>query len=76
MFCLRMCAMICCVFVRRMRHPNIMLLLGVCQTEMLEGLALIYERVGLGSLHYYLHHTVSVHLIHGFSAAVLPYLVK
>jgi len=39
-----------------------MLLLGVCQTDMLDGLVLIYERIGYGSLHNFLYHTVSSHL--------------
>jgi len=47
-----------CVFIRRLRHQNILLLLGVCQTDLLDGLVLIYERIGLGSLHNYLYHTV------------------
>jgi len=47
-----------CVCVRRLRHPNIILLLGVCQTDRLDGLVLIYERISRGSLHNLLYHTV------------------
>jgi len=51
-----------------------MLLLGVCQTDMLDGLVLIYERIGYGSLHNFLYHTVSSHLL-GLVAVVLHDLV-
>jgi len=51
-----------------------MLLLGVCQTDMLDGLVLIYERIGYGSLHNFLYHTVSSHLL-GLVAVILQDLV-
>jgi len=54
------------VCVRRLRHPNIMLLLGVCQTDLLDGLVLIYERISYGSLHNFLYHTVTSKLTRGF----------
>jgi len=36
------------------------MLMGLCQTEDLEGLVLVYERVHCGSLYTYLHHKVSL----------------
>ncbi|XP_069123252.1 uncharacterized protein [Argopecten irradians] len=42
-------------FVGKLRHPNILLLMGVCQTNNLDGLVLLYENVALGSLYYHLH---------------------
>ncbi|XP_033737804.1 probable serine/threonine-protein kinase DDB_G0280133 isoform X2 [Pecten maximus] len=42
-------------FVGKLRHPNILLLMGVCQTNNLDGLVLLFENVGLGSLYYHLH---------------------
>ena len=35
------------------------MLMGLCQTERLEGVVLIYERVTCGSLYTFLHHRVS-----------------
>jgi len=48
-----------CVIDRRYHHPSILTLMGLCQTEQLEGLLLIYERVSLGSLYAFLHNKVS-----------------
>ncbi|XP_041364567.1 uncharacterized protein LOC121379942 isoform X2 [Gigantopelta aegis] len=39
----------------KIRHQNILLLMGVCQTNSLDSMVLVFERVGLGSLYYYLH---------------------
>jgi len=33
--------------------------MGLCQTEHLEGLVLLYERVACGSLYTFLHHKVT-----------------
>ena len=43
---------------RRYHHPCILTLMGLCQTEHLEGLVLLYERVACGSLYTFLHHKV------------------
>ncbi|ESO94912.1 hypothetical protein LOTGIDRAFT_175281 [Lottia gigantea] len=39
----------------KLHHPNILLLMGVCQTTTLDTMMLIFERVNVGSLYYYLH---------------------
>ncbi len=44
----------------KLRHPSILLLLAVCQTNSLNDLVLIYERVSYGSLYHYLHVSVSM----------------
>ncbi|XP_074647637.1 uncharacterized protein LOC141903421 [Tubulanus polymorphus] len=41
--------------IAKLRHPNILLLMGICQTDNLENLVLLYESVALGSLYHYLH---------------------
>jgi len=45
--------------VRKYHHPAILQLMGLCQTEDLEGLVLVYERVSCGSLYAFLHNKVS-----------------
>ena len=52
------CMHVYCLICRRLRHPYILLLMGVCPTNNLEGLVLLYERVGCGSLFHYLHQRV------------------
>ncbi|XP_021376358.1 probable serine/threonine-protein kinase DDB_G0280133 isoform X2 [Mizuhopecten yessoensis] len=42
-------------FVGKLRHPDILLLMGICQTNNLDGLVLLFENVGVGSLYYQLH---------------------
>jgi len=42
-------------FDRKIRQPNILLLMGVCQTNNLDSLVLIFERVEHGSLYFSLH---------------------
>jgi len=37
------------------------MLMGLCQTEHLEGLVLVYERVVCGSLYTFLHHKVTTY---------------
>lgn len=39
----------------KLRHPNILLLMCLCQTPSLDVIMLVFERVGLGSLHYVLY---------------------
>ncbi|XP_071749273.1 uncharacterized protein [Lepeophtheirus salmonis] len=39
----------------KLTHPQILLLMGVCQTKNYEGLMLVFEHVQLGSLYYCLH---------------------
>ncbi|XP_053384760.1 uncharacterized protein LOC128550221 isoform X2 [Mercenaria mercenaria] len=41
--------------IGKLRHPNILTLMGVCQTSNLDGMILIYERIVGGSLYNYLH---------------------
>jgi len=43
---------------RRLRHPNILLLMAVCYTNDMDDLVLLYERVDSGSLHTYLYQKV------------------
>ena len=47
----------------KLRHPHILTLMGVCQTNNLDGLVLIYERIGHGSLFNFLHQKVTAVLI-------------
>ncbi|XP_052262688.1 inactive serine/threonine-protein kinase TEX14-like isoform X2 [Dreissena polymorpha] len=42
--------------IGKLRHPYVLTLMGVCQTTNLDGMILVYERVGQGSLYNYLHH--------------------
>ncbi|KAL5018487.1 hypothetical protein ScPMuIL_004209 [Solemya velum] len=42
-------------YMGKLRHPNVLLLMGACQTDNLDGLVVIYERVSMGSLFNYLH---------------------
>ncbi|KAK3601874.1 hypothetical protein CHS0354_041806 [Potamilus streckersoni] len=42
-------------FMGKLRHPNILIFMGVCQTTDLETLVLIFERIGEGSLYNHLH---------------------
>ena len=51
---------------RKIRHPNVLLLMGVCQTNNLDGMVLLYEDVGLGSLYFYLHQKVSTNVTLNF----------
>ncbi|KAK2160730.1 hypothetical protein LSH36_127g04019 [Paralvinella palmiformis] len=44
----------------RLRHPSILLIMAVYQTDNLEGLQLVYERVCLGSLYSYLYNKFNV----------------
>ena len=43
----------------KLRHANILTLMGVCQSNNLDGLMLIFERIGYGSLFNYLHQKVT-----------------
>ncbi|KAL3876690.1 hypothetical protein ACJMK2_034494, partial [Sinanodonta woodiana] len=45
-------------FMGKLRHPNILIFMGVCQTTDLEALVLIFERIGEGSLYNHLHEKV------------------
>ncbi|XP_048758966.2 uncharacterized protein LOC125668674 [Ostrea edulis] len=42
-------------YMGKIRHPNLLLLMGVCQTNNLDGIVLLYESVACGSLFYHLH---------------------
>ncbi|XP_046379013.2 uncharacterized protein LOC124150879 isoform X2 [Haliotis rufescens] len=39
----------------KIRHPNVLLLMGICQTTSLDSIVLVFERIYLGSLFYYMH---------------------
>ncbi|KAK7499077.1 hypothetical protein BaRGS_00009624 [Batillaria attramentaria] len=39
----------------KLRHPNILLLMGLCQSTNLDNLMLVFERVGVGSLNHLLY---------------------
>jgi len=56
---------------RRYHHASILTLMGVCQTEDLEGVALVYEHVACGSLYTFLHHKVCQHSSHCHLASIL-----
>ncbi|XP_060073679.1 uncharacterized protein LOC132553451 [Ylistrum balloti] len=54
-------------FVGKLRHPNVLLLMGICQTNNLDGMVLLFENVSLGSLYYHLHEKcerMSTNLVH------------
>lgn len=63
------------VFVafRRLSHPSILLLMGTCRINNLEGLVLIYERIGLGSLFCCLYQKVGTHIWIFYVASLEPY---
>ncbi|XP_064595464.1 uncharacterized protein LOC135462051 isoform X2 [Liolophura sinensis] len=42
-------------FMGKIHHPNVLLFMGICQTNNLDGLVLLYERISCGSLFHYLH---------------------
>ncbi|XP_067672729.1 uncharacterized protein [Haliotis asinina] len=42
----------------KIRHPNVLLLMGICQTTSLDSIVLVFERIYLGSLYYYLHQRI------------------
>ncbi|KAK3089274.1 hypothetical protein FSP39_002264 [Pinctada imbricata] len=42
-------------YLGRVRHANIIQLMGICQTDNLDGIVLIFENVVMGSLFYHLH---------------------
>jgi len=60
---------------RRLHHPSILLLMGVCRTENLEGLALVYERVTNGSLYASLYQKVGLYLISWSLIHYILYLI-
>lgn len=41
--------------ISRLRHPNLLLLMGLCQSSSFDSLMLVFERISIGSLHYILH---------------------
>ncbi|XP_063446095.1 uncharacterized protein LOC134725825 isoform X5 [Mytilus trossulus] len=42
-------------YIGKLRHPNILMLMGVCQTNNLENMVLLFERIDEGSLYEVLH---------------------
>ncbi|KAL8574238.1 hypothetical protein ACOMHN_065781 [Nucella lapillus] len=42
----------------KLRHPNILLLMGLCQSSSFDKVMLAFERVSIGSLHYILHEKI------------------
>lgn len=42
-------------FIGKLRHPDILVLMGVCQTNNLENMVLLFERIDEGSLYEVLH---------------------
>ncbi|XP_078318256.1 inactive serine/threonine-protein kinase TEX14-like isoform X2 [Crassostrea virginica] len=45
-------------YMGKLRHPNLLLLMGICQTNNLDGIVLLYETISYGSLFYHLHQKV------------------
>ncbi|XP_062582846.1 probable serine/threonine-protein kinase roco7 isoform X1 [Saccostrea cucullata] len=45
-------------YMGKLRHPNLLLLMGICQTNNLDGIVLVFESVAFGSLYYHLHQKV------------------
>ncbi|XP_050390112.2 inactive serine/threonine-protein kinase TEX14 [Patella vulgata] len=39
----------------KLHHPNILLLMGVCQAYTMDSMMLVFERINVGSIYYYLH---------------------
>ncbi|XP_013393057.1 uncharacterized protein LOC106160837 [Lingula anatina] len=56
--------------IGQLRHPNILLLMGICQTENLNGIVLLYERINFGSLYHYMHERTE-HLSHHGALEIL-----
>ncbi|KAJ8318494.1 hypothetical protein KUTeg_003585 [Tegillarca granosa] len=40
----------------KLRHPNILCVMGVCQTNNLDGMVILFESIYYGSLYFHLHH--------------------
>ncbi|XP_065923799.1 uncharacterized protein [Magallana gigas] len=45
-------------YMGKLRHPCLLLLMGICQTNNLDGIVLLYENITFGSLYYHLHQKV------------------
>ncbi|KAK7087207.1 uncharacterized protein [Littorina saxatilis] len=41
--------------ISKLRHPNLLLLMGLCQANTFDNLMLVFERVSIGSLYHVLH---------------------
>lgn len=54
-------------FYSRLRHPNILLLMAQCHTKQDPGLALVFERVYVGSLYQFMYCQVLFSLVKHFS---------
>ena len=47
----------------RITHPNILLLMGFCPPDEGQQMQLVFEHVGIGSMHHWLHKQVKITVI-------------
>jgi len=54
----------------RLHHPRILMLMAICQEDNFDSLSLVFAKVGIGSLYFFLHQQ-NLRLKHTFAAAII-----